>query len=182
MGTPPDGRSPQMQMYLQHQPFTSYPGGDPFSPTNVGDEADTVYHEYTHGLSNRLNVDVQGRSHPRRRPGRRDGRGLERLVRHGLPRDRRPRSATGPAKADVRLFTLRRQGVNFDRTEPIDCKVGQHASGCATAAPPGHRGGYTYADYGKVVGVPEVHGDGEIWAQTLWSLRDAIGSSGPRPW
>ncbi len=62
MQTPPDGRSPKMQMYLQHQPFTSYPKGDPFSPTNVGDEADTVYHEYTHGLSNRPNVDVHG--HP----------------------------------------------------------------------------------------------------------------------
>ena len=36
-------------------------------PTNTGDEADTVYHEYTHGLSNRLVVDVQGQLHPRRR-------------------------------------------------------------------------------------------------------------------
>ena len=60
METPPDGQSPRMQMYLQHQPGTSYPDEDPFSPTNVGDEADTVYHEYTHGLSNRLVVDASG--------------------------------------------------------------------------------------------------------------------------
>jgi extracellular elastinolytic metalloproteinase len=62
MSTPPDGQAPRMQMYLQHEPGTTYPDGDPFSPTNVGDEADTVYHEYTHGLSNRLVVDALGRS------------------------------------------------------------------------------------------------------------------------
>ncbi|MGI8522501.1 MAG: M36 family metallopeptidase, partial [Nocardioides sp.] len=30
MGTPPDGMRPTMQMYLQHQPGTSYPDEDPF--------------------------------------------------------------------------------------------------------------------------------------------------------
>ena len=30
MRTPPDGSPPTMQMYLQHQPGTSYPAGDPF--------------------------------------------------------------------------------------------------------------------------------------------------------
>ncbi len=124
MGTPPDGRSPQMQMYLQHQPFTSYPGGDPFSPTNVGDEADTVYHEYTHGLSNRLNVDVQGRSTlggiqaGAMGEAWSDWYAMDYLVRHHLQRDR-------AAQADVRLFLYDGKGVNYDRTEPIDCKVGQ---------------------------------------------------------
>ena len=32
-------------------------------------------------------------------------------------------------------------------------------------------GGFTYGDFGKIVGGPEVHADGEIWAQTLWDLR-----------
>ena len=86
-----------------------------------------------------------------------------------------PRSATARRKADVRLFVYDGEGVNFDRTEPIDCKVGQKARLC-NGGTTGHRGGYTYADYGNVVGGPEVHGDGEIWAQTLWSLRDALGS------
>ena len=62
MSTPPDGTPPTMQMYLQHQPGTSYPDGDPFPANNTGDEAVTVYHEYTHGLSNRLVVDVLGNS------------------------------------------------------------------------------------------------------------------------
>ncbi len=37
-------------------------------------------------------------------------------------------------------------------------------------------GGFTYADYGKVLGTygPEVHADGEIWGQTLWDLRTAL--------
>ncbi len=174
MGTPPDGRAPQMQMYLQHQPFTSYPGGDPFSPTNVGDEADTVYHEYTHGLSNRLVVDVQGRSTlgdvqaGAMGEAWSDWYAMDYLVNRHLQRDR-------PAKADVRLFVYDGKGVDFDRTEPIDCKVGQKVPLC-NGADTGHRGGYTYADYGKVIGGPEVHGDGEIWAQTLWSLRALLGS------
>jgi hypothetical protein len=174
MGTPPDGRSPQMQMFLQHQPFTSYPNGDPFSPTNVGDEADTVYHEYTHGLSNRLNVDVQGRSTlggvqaGAMGEAWSDWYAMDYLVDHGLQRDR-------ASNADVRLFVYDGQGVNFDRTEPIDCRVGQRVRLCNGGAT-GHRGGYTYRDYSKVVGIPEVHGDGEIWAQTLWSLRHVIGS------
>ena len=48
MATPPDGLSPTMQMYLFPDPADP---ADPFLPTNGGDEADIVYHEYTHGLS-----------------------------------------------------------------------------------------------------------------------------------
>ena len=37
-----------------------FPDEDPFLAANSGDEADVVYHEYTHGLSNRLVVDANG--------------------------------------------------------------------------------------------------------------------------
>ncbi|MDP9241118.1 MAG: M36 family metallopeptidase, partial [Actinomycetota bacterium] len=37
-------------------------------------------------------------------------------------------------------------------------------------------GGYTYGDFGRVRGVPEVHSDGEIWGETLWDLRAAVGA------
>ena len=37
-------------------------------------------------------------------------------------------------------------------------------------------GGYTYGDFGKIIGGPEVHADGEIWGETLWDLRKALGS------
>ncbi len=174
MSTPPDGEAPTMQMYLQHQPGTTYPDGDPFAPTNVGDEADTVYHEYTHGLSNRLVVDAGGNSTLGEVQAGSMGEAwsdwyaMDYLVGRGYQADQAD-------DADVVLFQYDGEGVFLDRTEPIDCKVGSDASRC-TGGTTGHTGGYTYADYGNVVGGPEVHGDGEIWSQTLWDLRDALGS------
>ena len=38
------------------------PRSDPFIQANGGDEAAVVYHEYTHGLSNRLVIDATGNS------------------------------------------------------------------------------------------------------------------------
>lgn len=173
MATPPDGRAPTMQMYLQHQPYTSYPDGDPFSPTNVGDEADTVYHEYTHGLSNRLVVDSNGRSTLGNVQAGAMGEAwsdwyaMDYLVGRKFQRDR-------AGVADVVLFQYDGEGVYLDRTEPIDCKVGANAARCPGGST-GHTGGYTYADYGQVGGGPEVHTDGEIWSQTLWDFRDRFG-------
>jgi hypothetical protein len=46
--TPPDGINPRMQMFLFH--YSQNPT-DPFVASNGGDEADIVYHEFTHGLS-----------------------------------------------------------------------------------------------------------------------------------
>ena len=56
MSTPPDGIPPTMQMYLWHFPGTSDDPatGDPFVPTSGAFDASILYHEYTHGLSNRL--------------------------------------------------------------------------------------------------------------------------------
>lgn len=174
MSTPPDGTPPTMQMYLQHAPGTSYPDGDPFAPTNVGDEADTVYHEYTHGLSNRLVVDANGQSTLGEVQAGSMGEAwsdwyaMDYLVRKGLQKDT-------PGVADVVLFQYDGEGVFLDRTEPIDCAVGSDSPRC-TGGATGHTGGYTYADYAQVSGGPEVHSDGEIWAQTLWSLRAKVGS------
>ncbi len=177
MATPPDGHHPVMQMYLQHEPHAAYRsfqnGGDPFSPTNVGDEADTVYHEYTHGLSNRLVVDVQDRSTlgfvqaGAMGEGWSDWYAMDYLVRKGLAPDR-------PHRTDVVIFPYDGKGVKVDRTEPMDCKVGRPSTLC-TGGATNHGGGYTYRDYGKVVGSPEVHGDSEIWSQTLWSMRHSLG-------
>jgi extracellular elastinolytic metalloproteinase len=43
MATPPDGNPPRMQMYLFRDPADPT---DPFLPSNGGDEADVIYHEY----------------------------------------------------------------------------------------------------------------------------------------
>jgi extracellular elastinolytic metalloproteinase len=175
MDTPPDGQAPTMQMYLQHQPGTTYPDGDPFSPTNVGDEADTVYHEYTHGLSHRLVVDATGVA--TLGPIQGDAMGeawsdwyaMDYLVAKGLQKDVK-------GKVDVVLFQYDGEGVALDRTQPMDCKVGSQAAACGGGTT-GHLGGYTYADYGNIAGGPEVHADGEIWGETLWDLRDKLGSA-----
>lgn len=174
MDTPPDGLSPRMQMYLQHQPGTTYPNGDPFAPTDVGDEADTVYHEYTHGLSNRLVVDATGDSTLGNVEAGAMGEAwsdwyaMDYLVAHGLQRDIK-------GKTNIVIFQFDGAGTALDRTEPIDCKVGVDVKIC-NGGSTGHLGGYTYRDYSKVIGIPEVHADGEIWSQTLWDLRDKVGS------
>ena len=69
-------------------------------------------------------------------------------------------------------------GDDLIRTEPLDCKVGSSDAAC-DGDPDGTAGtgGYTYGDFGKIIGRPEVHADGEIWSQTLWDLRDALGSN-----
>ena len=163
-----------MQMYLQHVPYTSYPNGDPFSPTNVGDEADTVYHEYTHGLSNRLVVDAAGaRRSATCRPARWARRGAT-----GTP------WTTWCAMGCRRTGRRRRHRDVPVRRRQVSASTAPSRSTAKSALRPrrcpggatGHRGGYTYADYGQVIGVPEVHADGEIWAQTLWDLRDRLGS------
>jgi extracellular elastinolytic metalloproteinase len=175
MDTPPDGIAPRMQMFLQHQPGTTYPDGDPWSPTNVGDEADTVYHEYTHGLSNRLVVDANGDSTlgdvqaGAMGEAWSDWYAMDYLVAQGLQRETR-------ADGDIVMFQYDGAGVFSDRTEPVDCAVGSTSAACPGTDGAGP-GGYTYGDYGKVAGVPEVHADGEIWAQTLWDLRSAVGST-----
>jgi hypothetical protein len=174
MATPPDGKAPRMQMYLQHVPGTSYPKGDPFAPTDVGDEADTVYHEYTHGLSNRLVVNANGQSTlgfgqaGAMGEAWSDWYAMDYLVDQGLQKD-------DPRKVDVVLFQFDGLGVFLDRTEPIDCPIGSTADRC-TGGATGHGGGYSYRDYALVGAGPEVHSDGEIWAQTLWQLRDELGS------
>jgi hypothetical protein len=59
----------------------------------------------------------------------------------------------------------------------MDCPVGTaHNDVCPGGSTTGG-GGYTYGDMGKIIGEPEVHADGEIWAQTIWQLRQKLGNS-----
>ena len=69
------------------------------------------------------------------------------LVSDGLEIDKK-------GKADLDLFRYDGAGVTSIRTQPIDCTPSSPASRCPRArCDTGHSGGYTYADYGKVVGV-----------------------------
>ena len=110
--------------------------------------------------------------------GGRDGRGLERLVREGLPgrpvpRRRHGRRGRGPhgqlhrlgSPLDPHAGARLPGGRGRDRSCPGDGLAGA--------------GGYTYGDFGRIFGGPEVHADGEIWAETLWDLRAAVGRRSP---
>ena len=82
------------------------------SQGNGGDEADVVYHEYTHGLSNRLVVDAHGNSTLGSIQAGVDGRGVERLVRDGLPRQ------PGPVHGHRRRRRAPRRRVRRRRAGP----------------------------------------------------------------
>jgi hypothetical protein len=56
----------------------------------------------------------------------------------------------------------------------MDCPVGSTSALCP-GTPGAGAGGYTYGDFGRIIGAPEVHADGEIWGETLWDLRKAVG-------
>ena len=89
MYTPPDGTPPTMQMYLWHLPGAT-DAQEPCVPASGANDASILYHEYTHGLSNRLVVDADRQLDAEQHPGRLDGRGVERLLRDGLPGLARP--------------------------------------------------------------------------------------------
>jgi hypothetical protein len=55
----------------------------------------------------------------------------------------------------------------------MDCPVESSDPACPGRGP-GNTGGYTYGDFGKVVGTPEPHADSEIWSGTLWDLRRGL--------
>ncbi len=159
MATLPEGTAPLMQLFL----FV----GDGFRTVNGGDSDAIVWHEYTHGLSTRLVVHDDGTgalSSPQAGAmgeGSSDWYALDLLVGNGLMGD-----TFAPGDVDLGHY------VDFNphqlRTQGIDCPVGVVDPRC-----PG--GGYTYGDFAQIDGGADVHSDGEIWAQTLWDLRKAVG-------
>src|SRR5262249_14096790 len=145
---------------------------EPFVPSNSGDEADIVYHEYTHGLSNRLVVDANGVStlgfaqSGAMGEAWSDWYAMDYLVDHGLETDTPAPGEIGTGKYVLAGDTIRSQW--------LDCPVGSDSPRCPGRPFGSGPGGYTYGDYGKVLFAPEVHADGEIWAETLWDLRGAL--------
>jgi hypothetical protein len=78
------------------------------------------------------------------------------------------------APGELKVGEFTDGGQNLVRTEPIDCRPGDPKDICPrkrAAEELEGSGGYTYKDYGEILGSPEVHADGEIWAQTLIDLR-----------
>jgi hypothetical protein len=164
-----------MQLYL----FGNVAG----APVGDGaDDAALVYHEYAHGLSGRLvtyadgwdamwwtNPDEsgpQGGQSGALGEGTSDWYALDHLVAQGLEPDT-------PAPGEVKLSENLDAETDLIRFDAIDCPVAVVTSRCA-GTPTAGAGGFTFADLGRIYVEPQVHADGEIWAQTLWDLRAAL--------
>jgi subtilisin-like proprotein convertase family protein len=174
MSTPPDGQSPTMQMYLFKSPYPA---------VNGGDDASIVFHEYTHGLSNRLIGNGDGLT--QRQPqamgeGWSDWYAMDYLVANGFLADT---AANGEVAVGAYATGDPVHGIRF---QALDCAVGSSAVACGGSENAGHAGGFTFADLGRVGGYDaatprfEVHDDGEIWSETLWDLRTALGATSAR--
>ncbi|HWH92631.1 MAG TPA: M36 family metallopeptidase, partial [Baekduia sp.] len=171
MSTPADGLSPTMQMYLFKAPYPA---------VNGADDATVVYHEYTHGLTNRL-VGGDGaangllaRQSQAMGEGWSDWYALDFLTAEGLI----PDTAT-PGEQVMGAYVTDDVQTGI-RANAIDCPVDAVSSHCPGTSLTG-AGGFTFGDLGRVDGYDvshplfEVHADGEIWAETLWDLRRAVG-------
>jgi VCBS repeat-containing protein len=155
MTTPRDGESPLLQVFL----FTT-------RAVNAADTADIVFHEYTHGLTNRSVGNGVGMDANQSRAlgeGWSDWYALDYLDLKNLRHD------SGGSSGDMTIGDYVEAGGL--RTQGADCPVGPAVAGCP-------RGGYTLGDMGSVSpGGFEVHADGEIWLETLWDIRSALGTN-----
>jgi hypothetical protein len=174
MTTLPVGQHPKMQMYL----FNFDPNLAKFRDVNGGDDAAVVYHEYTHGLSSRLITNDDGTeavdSAQTGAMGEAwsDWYAEDYLVDRGLVAD----DPHVDGQVYLGDYTDADPTANVTRTQPIDCPVGSTSSKCPGNTQLGGAitGGYTFGDFGRILGFPEVHADGEIWGETLWDLRAAL--------
>ncbi len=157
-----DGRSPLMQMYLWTTPHRAMNGGD---------DASILFHEYTHGLTNRLVVDADGAGALNSAQAGAMGEGWSDWYAKDFLVKQWPAIDTAtPGDVSMGDYTDTATRPFQIRTQGLDCPVGAVSALCP-------HGGYTYGDFGHVDSGPEVHADGEIWAETLWDLRNAIGWS-----
>ena len=148
-----------------------------FRDVNGGDDAAILYHEYTHGLSNRLVTSTPSGAQALNAPqAGAMGEGWSDFYAKDFLVDQFPRRRHGGARRGRHGRVHRRRRRTRSARQALDCPVGASAAVC-----PGTRGagsgGYTYGDFGQDRRRgPEVHADGEIWAETLWDLRAAVGS------
>jgi len=166
MYTAPIGQPPRMQMYL----FSHSHG---YREVNGGDDAAIVFHEYTHGLSGRLVTDALGIDALDDAQSGALSEAWSDWYAEDFLVDEFP-SLDSAADGEVDMGEYTDVSAHI-RSQPIDCSVGSPVPACANGTPAGN-GGYTYGDFGRVAGTPEVHADGEIWGETLWDVRKALGS------
>jgi Zn-dependent metalloprotease len=136
--TPPDGQRPRMQQYL----FTA-----PTPDRDSSLDGDVVFHEYGHGISNRL-----------------IGNGSTAL-------SGTQSGAMGEGWSDYWANTLGNDGVVGEYVTANPTRGIRRAAYTVPAATVHD----SYADV--CAGGCEVHNDGEVWAATLWDLRTQLGAT-----
>ena len=174
----PDGQSPYIGLFLfrKEDYGPGYPFGPGFPSSDAGVDAMIVYHEYTHGLSHRLVTTPDGEpalwNFQAGAMGEAwsDWYALDLLDAEGYAGD-------GPGvDLPVGEYITGGDGIRY---QYADCRVDSAAADCPEPHPADERvgpGGFTFGDLGHIAGFGEVHADGEIWLQTLWELRDSLGS------
>jgi extracellular elastinolytic metalloproteinase len=170
MDTPPDGTSPTMAMFLFYAGSSS-----PFRDVNGGDDAAIVYHEFTHGLSNRLITNASGEGALNGvQPGALGEAWSDWYAKDFLVDQFPADDTTAPGEVDIGEYV---DSVPHSiRTQALDCPVGAASTACPGGFASGS-GGFTYGDLGRIcICGLEVHADGEIWGETLWDLRSLVGS------
>jgi extracellular elastinolytic metalloproteinase len=168
MLTLPDGQRGLMQLHL-------FRFGKRYDGAH---DAGLVFHEYTHGLTDRLVKDAQGfgaMSGPQ--PGAL-AEGISDFYALDFLAESQPTLV--PDDADTPGEVLFGRWLGALRTQAVDCRAGEPGPNDeCPGTPTGGPGGYEYADFGRVEAAPEIHSDGEIWAQTLWDLRTALMTARP---
>lgn len=187
MDTPPDGASPTMALYQWTYAAFTVPVGYPhFTPTSAALDASMVTHEYTHGLTSRLAVDAAGNEQlddqqsAALSEGWSDYYALDYLAGHGLVHDT---DVDGEVVLAPYLVNVMKNSAGDEmrtlRNVPIDCPVDSTSSDCVNwidkALPGWEPGGYTYGHMVDVWKRWEVHSASEVWSETLWDLRTALG-------
>lgn len=187
MDTPPNGSSPTMALYQWNYAAFAVPVGYPhFTPTSAGLDASMVFHEYTHGLTSRLAVDAAGNEQLDEGQAAALGEGwsdyyaLDYLASRGLVRDTDTDGEVVLAPYLVNVMTnTAGDEVRTLRNLPIDCPVDSASSDCVNwidkALPDWEPGGYTYGHMTDIWKRWEVHSASEVWSETLWDVRSALG-------
>jgi hypothetical protein len=169
MVTPPDGQRPRMQMYL----FVNAGAQSPFRDVNGADDAAVVYHEYTHGLSNRLITDATGAGAlDLAQPAAMGEAWSDWYAKDLVVKDNPGIDSAADGEIDMGAYV---DAAHQIRSQPIDCSIGSTSPRCVGTAATGP-GGYTYADFSVLGGATDPHVAGEIWGETLWDLRKLLGS------
>ncbi|WP_322938018.1 M36 family metallopeptidase [Nocardioides bizhenqiangii] len=161
--TPPDGRRPRMQMYLNYSPYLAASSSDDFL---------TLGHEFTHGLSNRLVVNSNNHSTLNSYQAGAMGEGWSDFYAFDYLLFRDYTTDT-PEPGELSLDLYLAKGAVVTRTQAMDCGLDEASPRCVQILT-GDDGGYTYDDVGDGQLGTQVHAAGEAWAQTLFDIRERL--------